>query len=427
MMLKTAILFGGLALVATLPAAGVRAQETPATADALFVAGQFAQAGGLYRALVDKDPNDAASLTRLGAIALYSNRLAEAESWLEKAIIAKAGQTEAQVLLAETFYRLDDFQNAARSLEAAGAAAASLPTFASFSTLAVDKLQSFGSTPPYAITAPGASMTLPFIKTDPLPIVRVTVNGREAVFFIDTGGAETIIDTEFAKELGIPQFKPGIGYFAGGQTAPFGSGRIETLGLGDWSIERLPVQIVDTRKFSGGFGVQIDGCIGTVVLSRFLSTLDYGKGELVLQPKSAGLPDPAPAGSVTVPFWLTGDHAIVAFGTVNQLPPALFFVDTGLTSGVNVRQPVFGEAGIVPETDKETKAQGGGGVFIALPYIVDRVTLGDWQETDVPGVYNGPAGAENRFGFYVQGLVGHRFFNPHTVTFDFTAMKMLIR
>jgi len=37
--------------------------------------------------------------------------------------------------------------------------------------------------------------------------VNVRVNGGEEVtFFIDTGGSEVTLDTEFAKELGLPQF-----------------------------------------------------------------------------------------------------------------------------------------------------------------------------------------------------------------------------
>ena len=38
--------------------------------------------------------------------------------------------------------------------------------------------------------------------------MNVRVNGGEEVtFFIDTGGSEVTLDTEFAKELGLPQFK----------------------------------------------------------------------------------------------------------------------------------------------------------------------------------------------------------------------------
>ena len=59
-----------------------------------------------------------------------------------------------------------------------------------------------------------------FVKTDPLPVVNVRVNGGEQVtFFIDTGGSEVALDTDFAKELGVPQFGEVQGTFSGGQHA----------------------------------------------------------------------------------------------------------------------------------------------------------------------------------------------------------------
>ncbi|MEO8668523.1 MAG: aspartyl protease family protein [Bauldia sp.] len=402
----------------------VMAQDNTETADALFVAGQFARAEGLYKALVKETPTDAVALTRLGALALYSNRLQEAEDWLEKAIVAKADATEAQVLLAETFYRRNDFANAARSLEAAGSAAASLPTWPSFTTLVLDKLQSFANTRPYEIEAKGPRTVLKFVKTDPLPIVKVTVNGKEAVFFIDTGAAEVLLDTQFAKELGVPQFAATPALFAGGQGGSVGSGKLETLGLGNWTLKNLPVQIVDTRAFSDAFGVRIDGCIGTMILSRFLSTMDYARGELVLEPKRTKVAQTP--GKVAIRFWLTGDHVIVANGVVNNLPPALFFVDSGLTSGVNLRQSMFEVAGIRLQEDKASKAQGGGGSFSSVPYDVAKVALGPWREKNVPGVFDGPQVAEDKFGFYVQGLVGHEFLKPHRVTYDFARMRIHI-
>jgi hypothetical protein len=53
----------------------------------------------------------------------------------------------------------------------------------------------------------GKSTHLKFLKTDPLPVVSVRVNGgNEVTFFIDTGCSEVALDTDFARELGVPQF-----------------------------------------------------------------------------------------------------------------------------------------------------------------------------------------------------------------------------
>jgi hypothetical protein len=54
--------------------------------------------------------------------------------------------------------------------------------------------------------------------------VNVRVNGGEEVtFFIDTGGSEVTLDSEFAKELALPQFGDVQGTFSGGQHTQVGS------------------------------------------------------------------------------------------------------------------------------------------------------------------------------------------------------------
>jgi predicted aspartyl protease len=47
-------------------------------------------------------------------------------------------------------------------------------------------------------------------------MVSVRVNGGDEVtFFIDTGGSEVGLDTDFARELGVPRFGAAQGTFAG--------------------------------------------------------------------------------------------------------------------------------------------------------------------------------------------------------------------
>src|SRR5439155_7462852 len=86
------------------------------SADRLFQLGKFADAGKLYAQIVAEKPNDYSATLQLGRIALLSNRLDEAQKWLEKAISLQPKETDAKVMLAELFYRSDDFQKAAASL-----------------------------------------------------------------------------------------------------------------------------------------------------------------------------------------------------------------------------------------------------------------------------------------------------------------------
>src|SRR4029077_4642779 len=265
--------------------------------------------------------------------------------WLEKAITLQPENADPKVMLAEAFYRRDDFQKAAAALNGVDVSGNQLIR-EQYPTLNVAKLESFKGQTPYELTGNGTSTRVKFVKTDPLPVINVRVNGgKEVTFFIDTGGSEVTLDTDFAKELGVPQFGAIQGTFSGGQHTEVQLGRIESLTLGDWTIKNLPVAMLPLRQLSEGLGVkQINGIIGTTLFYHFLTTMDYPRGELVLRRKTAKSLEEfkkSPAKKVTVPIWMASDHFMVGWGRVETLAPSLLFVDTGLTgAGVKLAESV---------------------------------------------------------------------------------------
>jgi Predicted nucleotide-binding protein containing TIR-like domain/Aspartyl protease len=161
--------------------------------------------------------------------ALLINRLDDAQKCLEEAITLQPGDDDAKVMLAEAFYRRDDFQKAAAALSGVEVSTNKL-IISQYPTLNVAKLQSFKGQTPYEVHGDGQTTRLKFLNTSPLPLVSVRVNGGDEVtFFIDTGGSEVALDTDFAKELGVPHFGEVQGTFSGGQHAEVQQGRIESL------------------------------------------------------------------------------------------------------------------------------------------------------------------------------------------------------
>ncbi|MGI9169202.1 MAG: retropepsin-like aspartic protease, partial [Caulobacteraceae bacterium] len=287
---------------------------------------------------------------------------------------------------------------------------------------------------PYEVVGAGEATRLPFLKSEPLPLVSVRINGGDPVtFFIDTGGSEVTLDTAFARELGAPRFGTVQGTFSGGQHADVQLGRIDSLTVGNWTVKNLPVAIMPLRQLSAGFGVKrIDGVVGTTLLYHFLATLDYRRGELVLRRKTAQslahFAGAASAKSVAVPIWMASDHFMVGWGRVDALPPALLFVDTGLAgAGVKLARSVIDEAGIRLEEGKAKEGAGGGGTLKLVPYAVRRLSFGGVRQDNVAGLYDGPFPWENMFGFHLAGMVGHDFFRPYAVTFDFQGMRIFLQ
>src|SRR5207253_4369264 len=287
-------------------------QSEKDSADRLFQAGKFVEAGKLYSKMVAKNSKDHSATLDLGRIAFLSNRLDEAQKWFAKTLALQPDNTDAKVMLAEVFYRRDDFQKAAAALKGVDVSSNKL-ILEQYPTLNVAKLESFKGQTPYELQGNGESTRVKFVRTDPLPVLNVRVNGGDEVtFFIDTGGSEVTLGTELAKELGVPQFGAVQGTFSGGQHQEVQLGRIESLTVGDWTIKNVPTAMLRLRQLSEGLGVkQINGIIGTTLFYHFLTTMDYPKGELVLRRKTAKNLEEfkKSAGKrVTVPIWMASDH-----------------------------------------------------------------------------------------------------------------------
>ena len=125
-------------------------------ANRLFQTGKFAKAGEIYARTAAQDPKDYVVILQLGRIALLSNRLDDAQKWLERAVALRPDDADAKVMLAEAFYRRDDFQKAAASLNGVDVSSNKL-LVSQYPTLNVAKLESFKGQTPYEVRANYAS------------------------------------------------------------------------------------------------------------------------------------------------------------------------------------------------------------------------------------------------------------------------------
>jgi Aspartyl protease len=367
-----------------------------AAAQKLFQSGHFAESQAeFHEALTAKGPSFD-TYRGLGILSVLGNQLDTAEAFLKKAAELKPDEPLTKAYLAEMYYRRRDFAHAAPLFRTLGAESAAL------------KLESFKGVTPYQVEGDVQSTTIKFVNTDPLPVVMGRVNNSDEInLLIDTGGGEFILDPEFAKTVGARQFGTD-----GGQ------GRIDSLKLGDFTIRNIPISVLDVRRFAAAAGGRkIDGIIGTVLLSEFLATLDYSNQQLVLQrkePKSNGKGDGG-----GIPFWLAGDHFIVAWGKVNDVKE-LLFVDTGLAgAGFTCPESTLKELSIKVGGEEEAKP---------IRFVLDELALGSVSEQRVVSLFGPfPAALETRFGFRIGGLISHEFFRNDAVTFDFDTMQLRLK
>src|SRR5580693_8403696 len=128
----------GVALAITLAlcysSAGATSPPSPSGADSakkLFQAGKFPEAAEVYSRILAHNSQDYSALAdpakggdgaksaivQLGRIALLSNRLTDAQKWLQRALALQPGDTDTKVMLGEAFYRDDNFEKAADALD----------------------------------------------------------------------------------------------------------------------------------------------------------------------------------------------------------------------------------------------------------------------------------------------------------------------
>lgn len=305
-----------------------------------------------------------------------------------------------------------------------------------------DMMKSFEDAPPFKIDWHSKSAeVIPFLITDPLPLISVEMQGKQIYALIDTGGDSFYLDTEFADELGIESVASAMGTFAGGKQAEVGFTKIDTLKLGDLIIENVPISILPIQRFSRGFAegkYTIGGILGTNMLKQFLASMDYPNDQLVLRQRNesgkAQLQSEIKGKDHTeIPFFLHQTHHMVAKGSLNDKGDLIFFVDSGLASDAAFCAPIqtFEYAGIpIPETkipDPEDSIGGGGeGLFPIGSFEIESLGLGSLIQVDVKGAFGAmqPDSYWNK-GFIQDGLISHQFLREYSWTLDFDEMKYI--
>jgi len=360
--------------------------------DAAFAAGDFGAALADYRQSLAQDGKTFAAYFGAGQAALYANDLHAASEYLDGAqVLANARQAgPVKKLLAEVRARIRVQQGHPIS----------------------------------------QTVTVPMTVVDPLPLISVQVNGRQAYFMLDTGAPDIVIDPDFAKELGL-QLQGGFtGTFAGGKHAVVRSTVLPTFRIGTLTLRNVAASSSPTRPIPFFGEKRVDGIIGTIFLSQFLTTVDYPNGRLVLRPRaaSASFESTLGANATVVPFWYVPDHYLVARGDVNVLKAQLFLVDSGLAGGGFMpTQETVGTASIGVDEIHTGTGVGGGGRVVIIPFTLNQLCLGTACVPNVRGLYTPEGSPLSIFPFKVAGLISHDFLKHYAWTIDFDAMRMVLQ
>ena len=176
------------------------------------------------------------------------------------------------------------------------------------------------------VAVDGPATELEFIPRYSLPVVNVDCFGGNLRFLIDNGADEVYLRKELATKMGLRLSNRRRGTFAGGRVAWLYQSILPDLVLGSVRVATIPVVVLE--EIGRLDGRQIDGIIGSQLLSQFITTLDFERNVLRLERTRSAL-----SNGQHVEGRIFGSHIFVIPIRVEG-ERGNYFVDSGGTFGV---------------------------------------------------------------------------------------------
>jgi tetratricopeptide (TPR) repeat protein len=406
----------GAAATAPLRGESAMAQADPnSDADALFKAGEFAQAGRAYEEILKNDPKNVHAARQRGYVGLLANTFPDAEKYLKMAITLAPDDQDANRFLADCYTRQDKFSLATPHWQAAGE-----ESYA--------KLFAAIRGTPYEIH--GDIGRAPRQQMDPSPLVEVSLNGGPPKrFAFYTRVASVGMSANVAEEAGLRAVaEQTLDYLDPPRLMYFGV--LDSFKLGDIELRNIPVSWsdeADEPSLTGGSGM-----IGTWLFYHFLTTIDYAGRSLILRrrtPETArqARADAERAGVEPLPLWQAREHILFSRGSIADSGPRVVGLNIGglgeMVAGMS--EETAKQLRIRTDYDRPVETSAGLQPVTVYPCYPKEVRLGNAAAKDTY-CYANNRSATAPHGFDVLGHFAHSFYKPYNITLDFTDMNVYI-
>ncbi len=243
---------------------------------AILAAGEFRLSVEEFRTALALSANEPLAVHGMAMVDFYENRLTVALPGLRRAVNLDPEEPDFLFHLGQAAARTERYKEAADAYERFLIVAPKTDVDRRARIVGlIDFLRYLGRQGSLYV-ASGDRTVVSFEATDNRPVLEVRVNGQKQPlrFVLDTGSGMSVISEETAKKLGIkPVARGGLARaVGGGGRFEIVYGYINSIEIGQVRIENVPVYI---RKFFDN-NVPVDGYLGLSVVSKFLTSLDYG-------------------------------------------------------------------------------------------------------------------------------------------------------
>jgi len=259
------------------------------------------------------------------------------------------------------------------------------------------------------------------------PIIELKINSKEEPlrFVLDTGSGTSVISNETAERLKIKSVaRGGLARGIGGNGKfQIVYGFLRSVEIGNARIKNVPVYI---RKFHTA-NEGIDGYIGLSLISKFLTTIDYGNLTFSLVRKDSIKKVKNSGDELSLPLRLTSSGFLSGEVQLEGVEvPLNFIVDTGASISV-ISKALAGSQELSRFTKGEKmRVIGAAGITEDVPsFLLPRVTFGSHSRERITAVALDLDLINETSGFMQAGILGGNFLRNYSLTFDFQNSKVI--
>ena len=391
----------------------------------MLSAGRFKDARIFFVNSIRIDRSESLAWAGLGMVDFYENDLSESLANLEEAVYRSPVEADYLYALAQVSSRAEKYAEAAQAYE----------DFLRVSKNADDErrdrikglisfLRYLGGKTSLYDTAGAESTKVRFELEGNRPFIKMRVNGKpeEYRFVLDTGSGISVISEETARALKMRQvakggFAKGIG---GDGKFQIVYGFAREMSIGDVTMRNVPVYI---RKFhSPG----VDGYIGLSLISKFLTTVDYGDRTFTLARRDDEASAAEMPAGVSLPLRLTSSGFLSGEVQVEGIDsPLNFIVDTGASVSVISDDIAAHDALIGHAKTEKMRVIGSAGVTEDVPsFLLPKISFGSHSRSSITAIALDLDLINESSGFEQAGILGGNFLRNYRMTFDFKKSKV---
>jgi cytochrome c-type biogenesis protein CcmH/NrfG/predicted aspartyl protease len=395
---------------------------------ALLTSGDFTNARLCFEKALTLTRKEDLAWAGMGLLDFYENKIEFSLANLEQAVYREPTEPDYLFALGQISARAEHYQESAEAYRRFLTVSNDMDTDRRERIKGLISFLTFLGTKTSLYDTGGAEQTsVPFQLIGNRPVIKVKINNSDDYlnFVLDTGSGISVISDLTAKRLGIGRitkggFAKGIG----------GDGRFEIIygflrqvAVGDVQIRNVPVYI---RKFHTT-NENIDGYIGLSLISKFLTTIDYGKLTFDLQKRGTLMTADAVENNVSLPLRLTSSGFLSGEVKLEGIENSLnFIVDTGASVSV-ISDDLAGMQEVSRYVQNEKmRVIGSAGVTEDVPsFMLPRVTFGSHSRESVSAIALDLDLINESSGFQQAGILGGNFLRNYRLTFDFKNSKVI--